>query len=126
MIIFKKSFNNNFRKILGVLFVISLLQSCKVYQKSTNLEEAAQAQEKGFVKVTMVNGDEHIYEAIEFSGNSYYGVKTVNGENVKTVLLKEAVLKVERQNKKSSGFFGLIGITIGVVSVIFAVLMFGG
>ena len=46
-----------------------------------------------------------------------------NGEKVTTMLKKEDVLKVERQNKKSSGFFGLIGITIGVASVILAVLM---
>jgi hypothetical protein len=123
MIILKKSFNKNFRKILGFLLVFLLLQSCKVYQKSTNLEQASQSEEKGFVKVTMVNGDEYIYEAIEFSENTYYGVKTVNGEIMKTVLLKEAVLKVEKQNKKSSGFFGFVGITIGVASVILAALM---
>jgi len=123
MIILKKSFNKNFRKILGFLLVFMLLQSCKVYQKSTNLEQASQSEEKGFVKVTMVNGDEYIYEAIEFSENTYYGVKTVNGEIMKTVLLKEAVLKVEKQNKKSSGFFGFVGITIGVASVILAALM---
>ena len=123
MIILKKSFNKNFRKILGFLLVFLLLQSCKVYQKSTNLEQASHSEEKGFVKVTMVNGDEYIYEAIEFSENTYYGVKTVNGEIMKTVLLKEAVLKVEKQNKKSSGFFGFVGITIGVASVILAALM---
>ena len=123
MIILKKSFNKNFRKILGFLLVFLLLQSCKVYEKSTNLEQASQSEEKGFVKVTMVNGDEYIYEAIEFSENTYYGVKTVNGEIMKTVLLKEAVLKVEKQNKKSSGFFGIVGITIGVASVILAALM---
>lgn len=126
MLIAKKIFNKNFHKILGLLLVLMLLQSCKVYQKSTNLEQALQSDEKGFVKVTMLNGDEYIYEAIELSENMYYGVKTVNGEKTKTVLLKEDVLKVERQNKKSSGFLGLVGITIGIASIVLGILMFGG
>ncbi|MHB1146628.1 MAG: hypothetical protein ACYC01_03425 [Lutibacter sp.] len=123
MLTARKIFNKNFRIILGFLFVLILLQSCKVYQKSTNLEEASQSEEKGFVKVTMVNGDEYIYESIELIDGKYFGIKTLNGEKATTMLLKETVLKVERQNKKSSGFFGLVGITIGVASVILAVLM---
>lgn len=126
MIILKKSFNKKFHKILGLLLVLILLQSCKVYQKSTNLEQASQSEEKGFVKVTMANGDEYIYESIELKENNYYGVKTVNGEITKTALLKEDVLKVERQNKKSSGFLGLVGITIGIASIVLGILMFGG
>lgn len=122
MIILKKSFH----KIFVLLLVFMLIQSCKSYQKSTNLEQASQSNEKGYVKVTMMNGNEYIFEAIDFSENTYYGVKTVNGEKVKTTLLKEDVLKVERQNKKSSGFFGVIGITIGVASIILGILMFGG
>ncbi|OGS74676.1 MAG: hypothetical protein A3F91_13125 [Flavobacteria bacterium RIFCSPLOWO2_12_FULL_35_11] len=126
MLIAKKIFNKNFHKILGILLVLMLLQSCKVYQKSTNLEQASQSEEKGFVKVTMANGDEYIYESIELKEKNYYGVKTVNGEITKTALLKEDVLKVERQNKKSSGFFSVAGIVIGAASIVLGVLMFGG
>lgn len=126
MIIFKKSFNKNLYKTLGLVLVLMLLQSCNAYKKSTNLEQASQAEQKGFVKVTLVNGDEYIYEAIEFRENTYYGVKTVNGEIIKTALLKESVLKVERQNKKSSGFFSVTGIVIGAASIVLGILMFGG
>lgn len=126
MLIAKKIFNKNFHKILGLLLVLMLLQSCKVYQKSTNLEQASQSEEKGFVKVTMANGDEYIYESIELKENNYYGVKTVNGEIIKTALLKKDVLKVERQNKKSSGFFSATGIVIGAASIVLGILMFGG
>lgn len=126
MIILKKLFNKNFHKILGLLLVLMMLQSCGAYKKSTNLEEAAQADQNGYLKVTMQNGDEFIYESIEFSDGNYYGIKTVDGEKIKTVLLKEAVLKVERQNKQSSGFFGFTGIVIGAASIVLAVLMFGG
>jgi len=126
MLIAKKIFNRNFHKILGFLFMLMLLQSCKVYQKSTNLEQASQSEEKGYVKVTMANGDEYIYESIELKENNYYGLKTVNGEITKTMLLKENVLKVERQNKKSSGFFSVTGIVIGAASIVLGILMFGG
>lgn len=126
MLIAKKIFNKNFHNILGLLLVLILLQSCSTYKKSTNLEQASQSEEKGYVKVTMANGDEYIYESIEFKENNYYGVKTVNGEIAKTALLKEDVLKVERQNKKSSGFFSVTGIVIGAASIVLGILMFGG
>lgn len=126
MIILKKSFNKNFLKFLGLFLVFMLLQSCNVYKKSTNLEEASQVAQKGFVKVTLVNGDEYIYESIELKDDTYYGIKTVDGEKIKTVLLKEDVLKVERQNKKSSGFFSVTGIVIGAASIVLGILMFGG
>jgi|OpeIllAssembly_1097287.scaffolds.fasta_scaffold35618_2 hypothetical protein len=126
MLIAKKIFNKNFHKILGLLLVLMLFQSCSTYKKSTNLEQASQSEEKGYVKVTMANGDEYIYESIELKENNYYGVKTVNGEITKTALLKEDVLKVERQNKKSSGFFSVTGVVIGAASIVLGILMFGG
>jgi len=126
MIILKKSFNKDFLKILGLFVLIILLQSCSTYKKSTNLEEASQAEQNGVVKVTMTNGDQYIYEAIELRENTYYGIKTIDGGTTKTVLLKEDVMKVERQNKNSSGFLGITGIAIGVASIVLGILMFGG
>jgi hypothetical protein len=126
MFIFKKTYSENINKILRLFLVLMLFYSCNAYKKSTNLEQSSQIEQTGIVKVTMVNGDELIYESIEFTNENYYGVKTVNGEKTKAMLLKEEVLKVERQNKSSSGFFGLIGITIGVASILLIVLMFGG
>ena len=125
MIILQKSFNKNVRKFFGLLFVLMLFQSCKAYKSPTSLEQAAKTEEKGFVKVTMVNGDEYIYESIELGDGIYYGVKTQYSEKLKTALLKEEVLKVERQNKKASGIFSFMGITVGVASVILGILMFG-
>lgn len=126
MIIFKMPINKKLHKILGLFLVLMLLQGCKAYQNSTNLEQASQGEQNGYFKVTMQNGDEFIYESIEFANGNYYGIKTVNGENVKTTILNKDVLKVERRNKNSSGFFGVVGIAIGVASIILAVLMFGG
>ncbi|MBE0424829.1 MAG: hypothetical protein IBX66_12995 [Lutibacter sp.] len=124
MMILKKSFSKNLLKFLGLFLVLMLLQSCSAYKKSTNLEEASKVDQKGIVKVTMMNGDEYIYESIELKEDTYYGVKTVDGEKTKKVLLKEDVLKVERQNKKSSGFFSVTGIAIGVASIALGILMF--
>jgi hypothetical protein len=126
MTILKKLFNKDFLKILGLFVLIILLQSCSTYKKSTNLEEASQAEQNGVVKVTMTNGDQYIYEAIELRENTYYGIKTIDGGTTKTVLLKEDVMKVERQNKNSSGFLGITGIAIGVASIVLGILMFGG
>ncbi|MDO9039571.1 MAG: hypothetical protein Q7U59_14610 [Lutibacter sp.] len=126
MIILKKSCNNNFLKILGLFLILMLLQSCSTYKKSTNLEEASRAEQDGVVKVTLANGDEYIYDSIEFKENTYYGIKNIEGGKTQTVLLKEDVMKVERQNKKSSGFLGITGITIGIASIILGILMFGG
>ena len=50
--------------------------------------------------------------------------KSTNLEEASQVLLNEVVMKVERQNKNSSGFLGVTGITIGIASIILAVLMF--
>ncbi len=124
MIILKKSFNKDFLKILMLMLVLMLLQSCSTYKKSTNLDEAAQAEQNGYVKVTMTNGDEYIYESIEFTDGKYLGIKTLNGKKVATILKKEEVLKVERHNKNSSGFFSFIGIAIGVASIVLGILMF--
>ncbi|MDO9136236.1 MAG: hypothetical protein Q7U21_00315 [Lutibacter sp.] len=124
MIILKKSCNNNFFNIIGLFLVLMLLQSCSTYKKSTNLEEASRAEQEGVVKVTMINGDQYIYESIELKENTYYGIKTIEGGKTQTVLLKEDVMKVERQNKNSSGFFGITGIAIGIASIVLAVLMF--
>ena len=126
MIILKKSCNNNFFKIIGLFFVLMLLQSCSTYKKSTNLEEASRAEQNGIVKVTLTNGDQYIYESIEFKENTYYGIKTIEGGKTQTVLLKEDVMKVERQNKKSSGFFSVTGIIIGAASIVLGIFMFGG
>ncbi|MDO9594603.1 MAG: hypothetical protein Q7J19_06390 [Lutibacter sp.] len=124
MMLLKKSFNRDFLKILGLFLVLMLLQSCSTYKKSTNLEEASRAEQEGVVKVTMTNGDQYIYESIELKENTYYGIKTIEGGKTQTVLLKEDVMKVERQNKNSSGFFGITGIAIGIASIVLAVLMF--
>jgi hypothetical protein len=124
MIIFKNSFHKKILKILWLLLVLMLLQNCKAYKSPTNLEQAVSAvDDKGYLKVTMVNGDEYIYEAIELNAENYYGVKNINGEKVKTLLLKEEVLKVERKNKNK---FGLLGALIGLGSVGLVLIMFGG
>ncbi len=121
MRIVKKTFNKNFLRILGLLLSLILIQGCKAYKSPTDLAQAAKTEEKGYLKVTMVNGDEYIYENIEYSGNIYYGVKTVDSEKTRTVLLKEDVLKVERRNKSG---IGVLGVVIGLGSVIMAILMF--
>lgn len=121
----KKIFGNLPHNLLILALVLIVLQSCNVYKSPTNLEQAAIANEEGYLKVTMLNGDEYIYETIELVEDKFYGIKTVNEETIKTILLKEEVKEVQRQNKKSSKSIGFTGIAIGVGSIILGVLMFG-
>ena len=125
MIIVKKIFRNKLSYLLKLTLVLILFQSCNVYKSPTNLEQAAIANEEGYLKVTMLNGDEYIYETIEFVDDKFYGVKIVNEETIKTRLLKDEVKDVQRQNKNSSNSIGFTGIVVGIGSAILGVLMFG-
>ncbi len=117
------NFKNNFSFL--ILFFL-LFQSCKVYRNLTTLEQATTSNEKGYIIITMVNGDEYKYENIEVIDGNYYGVYTEKSEKITTLLAKDEIKEVKRYNKKSSGFFNILGITVGIGSVFLALSMFGG
>ncbi|WP_456376027.1 hypothetical protein [Lutibacter sp.] len=125
MIFIKKIIGKKFHNVSILVVVLILLQSCNVYKDPINLEQAAIANEEGYFKVTMLNGDEYVYEAIESIDNKFYGITSDNEKKIKTILLKNEVKKVEKQNKKSSNSIGLSGIVIGVGSILLGVFMFG-
>jgi len=119
----KTLIKTNFKILITLLFLTFFIQSCKVYKSPTTLNQAALSEEEGYVKVTMLNGDEYIYETIIIQNNQYYGISTVDGKKVETALLNEQVQDVQRVNKKSSNFFGFFGILVGVGSIILGVTM---
>lgn len=116
-------FGEKYKPILVLILVIFTIQSCKVYQNPTTLNETVKDTSKGYVKVTMLNGDEYIYEDIVLSDNEYLGIKTENNTKVKTILKEEEILNVQRVNKNSSNFFGIFGIIVGVGSIILGIGM---
>ncbi len=113
------------KNILSFLIVFFLFQSCKVYQKPTTLREASTNTDKGYMKITMINGDEFIYENIEVVDGNFYGTNTKEGKIITTLLKKDEVKDVQRQNKKSSVFFKILGATVGIGSIFLAITMFG-
>ena len=120
----EKNICNHFiTKILIFLVVFTLCQSCKVYQDPITLEEATTGNNEEYVKITMLNGDEFIYEDLEVVDGNYYGIHTKNDEKITTLLIKDEVKDVQKQNKKSSVLLNLFGITIGVASVFLGISM---
>jgi hypothetical protein len=95
-----------------------------VYHDPITLEQAAVSSEKEYMKITMLNGDEYIYEELEVVDGNYYGIQTKNGERITTLLVKDEIKEVQKQNKKSSVLLNILGITIGAASVFLGVTMF--
>jgi hypothetical protein len=83
-----------------------------VYHDPITLEQAAVSSEKEYMKITMLNGDEYIYEELEVVDGNYYGIQ------------KDEIKEVQKQNKKSSVLLNILGITIGAASVFLGVTMF--
>ena len=121
----EKNICNHFlTNILVFLIVFTLFQSCKVYQDPITLEQAATSDEEDYIKITMLNGDEYIYEELEVVDGNYYGIHTKDDKKITTLLLKDEVKDVQKHNKKSSSFFNILGITVGVASVVLGISMF--
>ena len=121
----EKNICNHFlTKILIFLIVFTLFQSCKIYQDPITLEQAITGNNEEYIKITMLNGDEYIYEELEVVDGNYYGIHTNNDERITTLLMKDEVKDVQKQNKKTSVFLNPLGITFGVASVFLGISMF--
>ena len=112
-----------FKNILVFVIVCMVFQSCKVYQDPVSLDQAAASNHERYLKITLMNGDEYIYEGVEIIDGNYYGVQTKSGEKITTLLVKENVKEVQEHNKKSSVLFNILGITVGLASIYFGISM---
>lgn len=107
-----------------LLIVISLLQSCKVFQDPISLNDAANSNSKSVIKVTMLNGDEYIYDKIELNNNNnYIGINKTPNEIIEIPLINSEIESVQLQNKKSSVLSNILGFGVGIGCVVLAVLM---
>lgn len=100
---------------LGLLLILA---SCNVYKSPTTVNEAITNNEKGYFKVNMKNGDELIYEKLEKNEDKIYGVKTIDNQQIKSILIEEDILNIQKQNKKSTNSFKIIGISVGLGSLL--------
>lgn len=105
-------------KIISYILIFTVCLSCKVYQNPVTVNEAIENTDSGFFKVNMKNGDELIFEKIERTDLELYGIKTIENNEIKTVLDEDAILNIQKQNKKSSNSFKIIGITFGIGSLL--------
>jgi len=112
----------NYRMWIGILFFTLL--SCSGYKTPVSLA-TAETEKLDYVKVTLSNGDEFIYEYIEYQNDGYYGINTVDGEQIKTALQKSDIMEIRQKNKKSSGFLNFMGVLIGAGSIVLLVVMLG-
>ncbi len=104
--------------LITLLILAISLQSCKVYHKPISINEALENPNLGYVKVTFKNGDELVFEKIESNGLELSGLNRIEGQEIRTVLNQDEIAKIEEQNKKTSTFFKIIGIGVGVGSLI--------
>ncbi len=120
-------FENITRKAHFRLFIICLLfilfQGCKIYQEPISLDQAISSKVDGYLKITMLNGNEFIYEDIEIMEGYYYGINFNDGEKVKTIIDKDEIKDVQLRNKKATKSSNFIGISIGIVSILIGALM---
>lgn len=119
----KHIYSHSLHKFSVLIVLTILFQSCKVYQDPITLEQATSSSEKAYSKITLLNGDEYIYEKLEVVDGNYYGISSEKGEIKRTLLDKDEIQDVQVQNKKSSLFLNLLGITIGVASVFLGISM---
>lgn len=106
-----------------LLLLTVVLVNCKSYHQPIALEDSVSTiEDKKKIKVTLLNGDEFIYDAIIYKDN-YYGVVIKNNETITTLINKNNVLKVEEYHKTKGSFMNVFGVLIGLGSLALAVIM---
>lgn len=123
MLALNNNSTNKYIKVLKLCLLFILFQGCKIYNAPIPINKIKESKDNSYVKITMINGDEFIYEAIEIIENTYYGVNFTSGKKVKTILFKEDVEHVQLQNKKASTSNNILGVLIGVLSVTIGAFM---
>lgn len=123
MNIFKFDLKKGCFFFLKFLLLAVLFQSCKLYKDPISVDEAVEIKEKTYFKVTLMNGDEFIYDSIDLNEGNYYGVYTKDEHTSSDLLKKENVKSIEQYNKKTSKKNGVVGIGIGVLAGVFAAMM---
>ena len=107
------------KSICWLLIVVITLQSCSVYQKnSVNLNEASDAKTK--VLVTRINNQKVRFKKIVQIDSSFYGIKHIDGEEIKIPLNKNDIKSVKVLDKTATTFanIGLTVVSLGVIVII--------
>ena len=112
-------------KYIIVLGCVTMLHSCKVYQESTSLNEAALKKSENLYKVTLLTGEELIVENIEIDNELYFGTSIKEGKKERILIEKSKVKLVQEVNPKSSKSINGVGFGVGILVIGLGILMFG-
>lgn len=114
-------------KVLKRVFLflsLLILLNCKSFNSPISLAEAASIETENYFKVKLNNGDVFTFEKIEFDDENYVGINIKNGVITKTPLIKENIKTIQEFNKKSPKKTNILGVGIGIGSLLLGVLMF--
>ncbi len=123
MLVFKSITKKAYFRLLIMCLLVILFQGCKIYQEPISLNQALNSKEDGNLKITMINGNQFIYEDIEVINDNYYAINFNNGKKEKTLLNKNEIKEVQFRNKKSAKSSNFMGIGIGIITIILGAFM---
>jgi hypothetical protein len=109
-----KTLKKQFKSIALILSMLILLQGCTVYKASSvSLEQATLNKSK--VKIMTKNNVKLKFERIVVEDGNYYGIRTVDSQNVKLLLDTNTVEMIKEKDKILST---ILSIGIPIVSII--------
>lgn len=116
-----KTLKKQYRFIALLFMVLTLSQSCRVYQqKSVTIEEAVKEQKR--VKIKMKDKKVYKFKRIEYEKSVFFGIKKVKGKIVKIPIDVNEIEKLRLHNKTLSIIYG-IGITVVAVYVVAIIIV---
>ncbi len=104
-----------------VLFftILTLFQSCVVYEKSSvSLDWAAKQELRA--KVEMKTNETYKFKRISFENQHYYGIQKINGDIIKTPLQADKLNKIQLQNKSTSTIATITAVLGSLIGIILA------
>ncbi|HHC80428.1 MAG TPA: hypothetical protein ENK46_11140 [Flavobacteriia bacterium] len=116
-----KTLKKQYRFIALLFMVLTLSQSCRVYQqKSVTIEEAVKEQKR--VKIKMKDKKVYKFKRIEYEKSVFFGIKKVKGKIVKIPIDVNEIEKLRLHNKTLSIIYG-IGVTVVAVYVVAIIIV---
>lgn len=116
-----KTLKKQYRFIALLFMVLTLSQSCRVYQqKSVTIEEAVKERKR--VKIKMKDKKVYKFKRIEYEKSVFFGIKKVKGKIVKIPIDVNEIEKLRLHNKTLSIIYG-IGVTVVAVYVVAIIIV---
>ena len=106
------------------LAFLILLSGCKVYYKTPQTIDQG-IESGGRVKVITISDKVFTFDKLINENDVIYGIKTIKGEETKTIIHRQDIKEVRLYNKTASGF-GSLGIILGSILAFYLLLFATG